>query len=67
MKKDNTGLFNVAMGSYDGAEVCKLVGIFSLAHITKQFKKEDVGLYRDDGLALLRGMSGSEAKRAKTD
>ena len=27
MKKDN-GLFNVTMGAYDGAKVCKLVGVF---------------------------------------
>ena len=35
--------------------------------ITKQFKKEDVELYKDGGLAVLRGMSGSTAERAKKD
>ena len=32
MKKD--GLFNVTMGTYDGAEVCELVGIFSLDKVS---------------------------------
>ena len=31
------------------------------------FGEEDVGLYRDDGLAVSRGLSGSEAERAKKD
>ena len=67
MKKDSTRLFDVTMGNYDGVEVCELVGIFALAHITRQFKKGDVGLYRDNGLAVLRGMSGSAAERTKKD
>ena len=29
-KKDGRGLFDVTMGSYDGAEVCELVGSFAL-------------------------------------
>ena len=43
-EKDSTGLFDVAMGSNGGAEECELVEIAALAHITKQFKKGDVGL-----------------------
>ena len=31
------------------------------------FGEEDVGLYRDDGLAVSRGLSGSEAEWAKKD
>ena len=57
------------MGSYDGAEVCELVGTFALAHITMQYKKEDARLhvYRDDGLAVLRRISGSAAEPAGKD
>ena len=57
----------MTMGSYDGVEVCELIGIFALAHLTKQIKKGDVGLYRDNGLAVLRGMSRGAAERAKKD
>ena len=45
-------LFDVAMGSYDGAEICELVGLYILNKISAIFGKNRVGLYRDDGLAL---------------
>ena len=31
--KEDTGLFNVTMGCYDGQEICQLVGTFVLAMI----------------------------------
>ena len=45
-----SGTFDVTMGSYDGAETCELVGLYILS----QLKHIDinVGLYRDDGLAI---------------
>ena len=55
MKKEGSGLFDVAMGSYDGAEVCELVGMFALSQLPKRYKRCDIGLYRDDGLAVFRG------------
>ena len=45
------------MGSFDSAEVSELVGLFILHKITSSnlgIGKEDVGLYRDDGLCILR-------------
>ena len=41
------------MGSYDGAETCELVGTFILAEISNLIPKENIGLYRDDGLAII--------------
>ena len=38
------------MGSYDGAETCELVGSFLLSQL--QDLNINVGLYRDDGLAI---------------
>ena len=49
--------FDVTMGSYDGAEVCELVGLFLLHLMSQKLKKENVGLYRDDGLAICKGKS----------
>ena len=46
-------MFDVTMGSYDGAEVCELVGLFMLDKLSNIFEKNLVGLYRDDGLAVL--------------
>ena len=45
------------MGSFDGAEICELVGLFILNHLGKRFGKENIGLYRDDGLAIIKSKS----------
>ena len=44
------------MGSYDGAEVCELVGLYMLHKLDQRFdnNKHTGGLYRDDGLAALK-------------
>ena len=52
MKKD--GLFNVAMGAYDGAEVCKLVGIFSLDKVSVKYDKNSIVLYHDNRLPVFK-------------
>ena len=38
------------MGSFDGAEACELVGLFLLSQLSHT--NLNVGLYRDDGLAV---------------
>ena len=48
-KKGGT-TFDVTMGSYDGAETCELVGSFLLSQL--QNLDLNIGLYRDDGLAI---------------
>ena len=48
-KKGDT-TFDVTMGSYDGAETCELVGSFLLSQL--QNLDVNIGLYRDDGLAI---------------
>ena len=60
-------MFDVVMGSYDDAEVCELVGMFALSQLPKWYNRCDIGIYRDDGLAVFRGMSGSMAESAKKD
>ena len=54
------------MGSYDGAEICELIGLFILNSRQELFGK-DVGLYRDDGLAVLNTKSGRLCEKAKKD
>ena len=55
VKKNNDSMFDVTMGSFDGAEICDLVGLFLLNQLAtkfgKKFGNKFVGLYRDDGLA----------------
>ena len=51
--------FDVSMGANDGAEICELVGLYILTEIHKNIDFTSVGLYRDDGLAVMRSASGS--------
>ena len=53
VKKNTDSMFDVTMGSYDGAETCELIGTYMLSLITANFK-DQVGLYRDDGLAVCK-------------
>ena len=50
--KKGDSQFDVTMGSFDGAEICELVGLYLLSLL--QDLGIDVGLYRDDGLAACR-------------
>ena len=49
IKKGNSA-FNVGMGSFDGAEICKVVGLFLLSKLKEL--KLNLGLYHDDGLGV---------------
>ena len=53
-KKDADTTFDVTMGSYDGAELCELIGIYIQSLLTNILSKDNMGLYRDDGLFILR-------------
>ena len=63
--KRDSGLFDVTMGAYDGAEVCELVGNYLLYELSKLYEKKDIGLYRDDGLAVFKNKSGPESEKIK--
>ena len=61
VKKNGNANFDVAMGSNDGAEICELVGIYILYLISQKYLMDDTGLYRDDGLAIIRSTRGRQA------
>ena len=48
--KKQSGLFDVKMGAYDGAEVCKLVGTYMLFLTSEKYNKNDFRLYCDERL-----------------
>ena len=56
-------MFDVTMGSFDGAEVC----LFLLNNLSEKYGKNNVGLYRDDGLVLLRNANGPQSERTRKD
>ena len=49
VKKGNNSLFDVTMGSYDGADIGELAGLYLLNHLSIVINKSGAGLYRDDG------------------
>ncbi|XP_044172000.1 uncharacterized protein LOC122956391 [Acropora millepora] len=51
VKRDSSNAFDVTMGSYDGAEICELIGLFILSKLKDAFGY-NIGLYRDDGLGF---------------
>ena len=58
-------LFNVTMGSYDGAEICELVELFLLSKLSNIIHIDNIGLYRDDGLAIIRNAFGPEMEHTR--
>ena len=65
IKKHGEEMFDVTMGSHDGAEACELIGAYLLAQLQAVVPKEDIGLYRDDGLGILRNTSGPQGERIR--
>ena len=53
------------MGSYDGAEICELVGLFVLDQLKRIVPRQNIGLYRDDGLAVIESASGPKADQTR--
>ena len=64
-KKEGDEDFDIPMGCCDGTEICKLVGIYIQNKLCKLMNKKDFGLYRDDGLRILRNTSRPEADRKR--
>ena len=65
VKKDVEEHFDVTEGSFDGAEVCELVGLFMLTQLNELITDGSVGLYRDNGLAAVHRYSGPEMDRLR--
>ena len=63
VKKDTP--FDVSMGSYDGAEICELVGLMILYKLKEAVPNIDFGLYRDDGLGVYKSTRGCHIDAAR--
>ena len=63
--KKQSGLFDVTMAAYDGAEVCELVGTYMIFLMSQKNEKKYSGLYCDDGLPVVKNKSGSETEKIK--
>ena len=55
------------MGSNDGAERWKIVGLFLLYSIGEGFNKDNIGLCRDDGLACFKNNNGYQKDKIRKE
>ena len=51
-------IIDVTTGSFDGAEICELVGLYLLDKLSTLIGRKNVGLYRDNKLATINSSSG---------
>ena len=65
IKRHGDPNFDVTMGSFDGAELSELTGLFLLSELHAIIPKEDIGLYRDDGLGVIRNTNGQKGERIR--
>ena len=67
VKTSNDGLFDVTMGSWDGAQVADLVGLYILSLLTNESEMNtaSIGLYRDDGLLIIENSNAQKCERIK--
>ena len=67
IKKDSNKDFDAATGSFYGAEICDLVGLYILYILSTKYGKDLNGFYRDDGFACFENISGPQADRIRKD
>ena len=61
--KRDSGLFDVTMRVYDETEVYELIGYYLIYELSKLYEKKDIGLYRDNWLAVFKNKSGPESEK----
>ena len=67
VKRGENPLFDVTLGSFDGTEICKIVGIYLLEKLSPLLGKENFRLCRDDGLATVNSCSGPVLDKMRKD
>ena len=65
IKKGDDEDFDVPMGCFDLAEICRLVGTYIQSNLNNIMNKEDVGLYRDGSLGIFKNISRPKIERKK--
>ena len=53
------------MDAFDWAKVCKLVSNFLLHKLSEKYKRKNLALYRDNGLATFKNFNGPDSKKIK--
>ena len=58
-------MFDVTVGSFDDAEVWELVRLFILNDLANKYGTNNIGLYRDDGLAIFENKTEPQEEHGK--
>ena len=53
------------MGSYFGAKLCDLIGLYILDSLSNEYETGQIGLYRDDDLAIIRYNNNQKLENKK--
>ena len=65
--KGNNSYLDVTIRSYDGAEICELVGLYLLNRLSTVIERSSIGLYREDRLVAINNANSSKFERIKKD
>ena len=57
--------FDVATGSFNGAEICELAGLYIQSNVKNILPKIKFGLYLDDKLILLRNLNDQQMNKKR--
>ena len=52
----------MTVGSYGSAKLCESVDLYLPDLLTKEFGKQNISLYRDDGLSCFEIISGPDSE-----
>ena len=63
LHENDSGLFDIVTGAFDGAEACELVGNFLLHKLSEKYERKNLALYRDDGLAIFKNVNGPDSEK----
>ena len=66
-KEDTSVEFDVQMGSYGSAKVCKVNALFMLDMLSTLFEKNSTSLYRDDDLSIFKNYNGHQNNTIRKD
>ena len=58
--EEHSSSFDVTMGSYDNAELCELIGIYIKSLLESILEKDQMGLYRDNGLTIIWNINSQQ-------
>ena len=53
------------MVSYDGVELCELIGIYIDSLLENFLEKDELSLYRDDGFIIVRNINNQETDKRR--